>query len=113
MTNLAYFRGDTISVIRPEDEARFHPSINYNYYQQLNGYRWLKSLGIGYSLFQENYLTAIPEVLDTTKKILVPTPSEWKWLLRNSKLFKQPMPAKGRLSLYDVNIAPNNLPEII
>ncbi|MCH5236134.1 MAG: DEAD/DEAH box helicase family protein, partial [Muribaculaceae bacterium] len=37
----SYFRGDAVPVMRPEDEARFHPSINYNYYQQLNGYRWL------------------------------------------------------------------------
>ena len=71
----SYFRGDAVPVMRPEDEAKFHPSINYNYYQQLNGYRWLKSLGIGYSFFQGNYLTAIPEVLDTTKKTLIHIPS--------------------------------------
>lgn len=72
----SYFRGDAVPVMRPEDEAKFQPTINYNYYQQLNGYRWLKSLGIGYSLFQGNYLTAIHEVLDTTKKTLIhiPTP---------------------------------------
>lgn len=70
----SYFRGDAIPVMRPEDEALFHPSINYNYYQQLNGYRWLKSLGIGYSFFQGNYLTAIPDVLDTTKKTLIHIP---------------------------------------
>lgn len=70
----SYFRGDAIPVMRPEDEAFFQPSINYNYYQQLNGYRWLKSLGIGYSFFQGNYLTAIPAVLDTTKKTLIHIP---------------------------------------
>lgn len=70
----SYFRGDTIPVMRPEDEALFQPTINYNYYQQLNGYRWLKSLGIGYSFFQGNYLTAIPDVLDTTKKTLIHIP---------------------------------------
>lgn len=72
----SYFRGDAVPVMRPEDEAKFQPTINYNYYQQLNGYRWLKSLGIGYSFFQDNYLTAIHEVLDTTKKTLIhiPTP---------------------------------------
>lgn len=71
----SYFRGDAVPVMRPEDEAKFHPSINYNYYQQLNGYRWLKSLGIGYNFFQGNYLTAIPEVLDTTQKTLIHIPS--------------------------------------
>lgn len=70
----SYFRGDAIPVMRPEDEVKFQPTINYNYYQQLNGYRWLKSLGIGYSFFQGNYLTALPEVLDTTKKTLIHIP---------------------------------------
>ncbi len=70
----SYFRGDAVPVMRPEDEALFQPTINYNYYQQLNGYQYLKSLGIGYSFFQGNYLTAIPEVLDTTKKTLIHIP---------------------------------------
>ena len=70
----SYFRGDAVPVMRPEDEARFQPTINYNYYQQLNVYKWLKSLGIGYSFFQGNYLTAIPDVLDTTKKTLIHIP---------------------------------------
>lgn len=70
----SYFRGDAVPVMRPEDEAMFQPTINYNYYQQLNGYKWLKSLGIGYSFFQGNYLTAIPDVLDTHKKTLIHIP---------------------------------------
>ena len=39
----SYFRGDGIPVLRPEDEAKFFP-ITYNYYQQLNGYKYLKNL---------------------------------------------------------------------
>lgn len=70
----SYFRGDAVPVMRPEDEALFQPTITYNYYQQLNGYKYLKSLGIGYSFFQGNYLSAIPEVLDTTKKTLIHIP---------------------------------------
>lgn len=70
----SYFRGDAVPVMRPEDEAKFQPTITYNYYQQLNGYRWLKSLGIGYGFFRGNYLTAIPEVLDTGKKTLIHIP---------------------------------------
>ena len=70
----SYFRGDAIPVMRPEDEVKFQPTINYNYYQQLNGYKYLKSLGIGYHFFQGNYLSAIPEVLDTTKKTLIHIP---------------------------------------
>lgn len=70
----SYFRGDAIPVMRPEDEVKFQPTINYNYYQQLNGYKYLKSLGIGYHFFQGNYLSAIPEVLDTKKKTLIHIP---------------------------------------
>lgn len=71
----SYFRGDRIPVMRPEDEALFQPAVNYNYYQQLNGYKYLKSLGIGYHFFQGKYITAMPEILDTTKKTLIHIPS--------------------------------------
>lgn len=71
----SYFRGDAIPVMRPEDEALFLPAINYNYYQQLNGYQHLKSLGIGYHFFQGKYVSALPEILDTSKKTLIHIPS--------------------------------------
>lgn len=71
----SYFRGDAIPVMRPEDEALFLPAINYNYYQQLNGYQYLKSLGIGYHFFQGKYVSALPEILDTNKKTLIHIPS--------------------------------------
>ncbi len=70
----SYFRGDAVPVMRPEDEQLFQPAINYNYYQQLNGYKYLKSLGIGYAFFREKYITAIGEALDTTKKTLIHIP---------------------------------------
>ena len=60
----SYFRGDAVPVMRPEDEAKFQPTINYNYYQQLSGYKYLKSLGIGYQFFTGKYINAIPEVAD-------------------------------------------------
>lgn len=71
----SYFRGDAVPVMRPEDEQFFQPAINYNYYQQLNGYKYLKSLGIGYHFFRGKYITAIPEILDTSKKTLIHIPS--------------------------------------
>lgn len=71
----SYFRGDAIPVMRPEDEEKFQPSINYNYYQQLSGCKYLKSLGIGYQFFTGKYITAIPETLDTTKKTLIHIPN--------------------------------------
>lgn len=71
----SYFRGDSVPVMRPEDEIKFQPSINYNYYQQLSGYQYLKSLGIGYQFFTGKYISAIPETLDTTKKTLIHIPN--------------------------------------
>lgn len=71
----SYFRGDAVPVMRPEDEVKFQPTITYNYYQQLNGYKYLKSLGIGYQFYQGKYITAIPLTLDTTKKTLIHIPN--------------------------------------
>ena len=70
----SYFRGDGIPVLRAEDEARFFP-ITYNYYQQLNGYKYLKNLVLGYHFYHGSYLDHIGEVLDTRKKTIVHIPS--------------------------------------
>lgn len=70
----SYFRGDGIPVLRVEDEARFYP-VTYNYYQQLNGYRYLKNLVLGYHFYHGSYLDHIHEVLDTTKKTIIHIPS--------------------------------------
>jgi len=70
----SYFRGDGIPVLRVEDEARFYP-VTYNYYQQLNGYKYLKNLVLGYHFYHGNYLDHIREVLDTTKKTIIHIPS--------------------------------------
>ena len=63
----SYFRGDSVPVLLPEDEALFK-IVTYNYYDQLNGYKYLKTLGIGYHFYQGAYIDAINEVLDTSKK---------------------------------------------
>ena len=70
----SYFRGDGIPVLRAEDEARFFP-ITYNYYQQLNGYKYLKNLVLGYHFYHGSYLDHISEVLDTKKKTIIHIPS--------------------------------------
>lgn len=70
----SYFRGDGIPVLRAEDEARFYP-ITYNYYQQLNGYKYLKNLILGYHFYHGSYLDHIGEVLDTHKKTIIHIPS--------------------------------------
>lgn len=70
----SYFRGDGVAVLMPEDEARFN-KVTYNYYQQLNGYTYLKTLGIGYHFYQGKYTSAIAEVLDTNKKTILHIPN--------------------------------------
>ena len=70
----SYFRGDGIPVLRAEDEAKFFP-ITYNYYQQLNGYKYLKNLVLGYHFYHGSYLDHIVEVLDTNKKTIIHIPS--------------------------------------
>lgn len=40
--------------------------------------------------------------------------SEWKWKLRNAKMFKEPIPYKGKLGIFIVpEIDPDNLPDIV
>jgi superfamily II DNA or RNA helicase len=76
----SYFRGDTLPVLKPEDEAKFK-KITYNYYEQLNGYKYLKSLGIGYVFYTGPYVTdevtesPIHKLLDTNKKTIIHIPS--------------------------------------
>ena len=70
----SYFRGDAIPVLEPEDEARFR-KVTYNYYEQLDGYTYLKSLGIGYHFYQGRYTEAIGEILDTDKKTILHIPN--------------------------------------
>ena len=70
----SYFRGDSIPVLLPEDEEKFK-KVTYDYYEQLNGYEFLKSLGIGYHFYQGRYTSAIDEVLDTDKKTILHIPN--------------------------------------
>ena len=70
----SYFRGDGVAVLLPQDEAKFQ-KVTYNYYQQLNGYTYLKTLGIGYHFYQGKYTSAIAEVLDTNKKTILHIPN--------------------------------------
>jgi len=70
----SYFRGDSVPILEPEDESKF-TKVTYNYYEQLNGYDYLKSLGIGYHFYQGKYTSAIMEVLDTDKKTILHIPN--------------------------------------
>lgn len=70
----SYFRGDAVPILHPEDEAKF-TQVTYTYYEQLNGYKYLKSLGIGYHFYQGRYFDALKEVLDPNKKTIVHIPN--------------------------------------
>ena len=70
----SYFRGDNIPVLLPHDEIKF-TKVTYNYYEQLNGYKYLKTLGIGYHFYQGRYLSAIEQVLDTDQKTILHIPN--------------------------------------
>ncbi|MDJ0334898.1 ATP-dependent helicase [Salinibacterium sp. G-O1] len=70
----SYFRGDSVPVLSAEDEARFTP-VTFNYYDQLNGYEYLNSLGIGHHFYQGRYTDAIGEVFDLNKKTIVHIPN--------------------------------------
>ncbi|NKF94890.1 DEAD/DEAH box helicase [Ralstonia solanacearum] len=70
----SYFRGDSEAVLGPADEARFE-TVTYTYYEQLNGYRWLKSLDIGYFFYTGRYVEAIEKVLDPALKTIVHIPN--------------------------------------
>jgi len=70
----SYFRGDSVPILLPEDEKKF-TKVTYNYYEQLNGYDFLRTLGIGYHFYQGKYTSAIMEVLDTDKKTILHIPS--------------------------------------
>lgn len=67
----SYFRGDCAAVLSPSDERRFE-KVTYNYYEQLNGYKYLKSLGIGFHFYTGMYVNALKgsDVLDLKKKTI-------------------------------------------
>nr|WP_297755999.1 pseudomurein-binding repeat-containing protein [uncultured Shimia sp.] len=70
----SYFRGDAEAVLSPEDEAKFD-TFTYTYYQQLNGYKYLKTLDIGYFFYSGSYADDILKVLDPTEKTILHIPN--------------------------------------
>ncbi len=70
----SYFRGDAEAVLAPDDEAKFE-TVTYTYYEQLNGYEYLKKLDIGYFFYSGAYADDILEVLDPDEKTIIHIPS--------------------------------------
>lgn len=70
----SYFRGDAEAVLAPEDESKFD-TVTYTYYEQLNGYEFLKELDIGYYFYSGAYADDILKVLDPTEKTIIHIPN--------------------------------------
>lgn len=70
----SYFRGDAEAVLAPSDEAKFD-TVTYTYYEQLNGYEYLKKLDIGYFFYSGSYVDDILNVLDPSEKTIIHIPN--------------------------------------
>lgn len=70
----SYFRGDSVPILAPEDEQKFD-KVSYTYYEQLEGYQYLKSFAMGYNFYRGRYTDALHEVLDTSKKTIIHIPN--------------------------------------
>ncbi|MDT6995081.1 DEAD/DEAH box helicase [Burkholderia cenocepacia] len=74
----SYFRGDAEAVLAPSDESKFD-TVTYTYYEQLNGYEYLKRLDIGYFFYSrvhpETYADDILDVLNSDEKTIIHIPN--------------------------------------
>lgn len=70
----SYFRGDAEAVLAPHDESKFE-TVTYTYYEQLNGYKYLKTLDIGYFFYSGSYVDDILKVLDPSEKTIIHIPN--------------------------------------
>lgn len=70
----SYFRGDAEAVLSPQDESKFE-TVTYTYYEQLNGYEYLKRLDIGYYFYNGPYVDDILKVLNPHEKTIIHIPN--------------------------------------
>jgi superfamily II DNA or RNA helicase len=70
----SYFRGDAEAVLHPDDESKFD-TVTYTYYEQLNGYQYLKQLDIGYYFYAGSYTDEIMQVLNPNEKTILHIPN--------------------------------------
>lgn len=72
----SYFRGDSIPILDTQDEQLFD-RVTYTYYEQLEGYKYLKSFAMAYKFYRGQYFEAleelVPEFID--KKIIIHIPN--------------------------------------
>lgn len=70
----SYFRGDDTPILEAIDEDKFD-KVTYSYYEQLDGYQFLKSFSIDYHFYQGKYTEAVSDVLEEDKKMIIHIPS--------------------------------------
>jgi hypothetical protein len=70
----SYFRGDAAAVLHPDDESKFE-TVTYTYYEQLNGYQYLKQLDLGYFFYSGSYAGSILKVLNPHEKTILHIPN--------------------------------------
>lgn len=72
----SYFRGDSVPILDPADESRFD-RVTYTYYEQLEGYQYLKSFVMDYKFYRGRYTDALPDVLPEfiDKKTIIHIPN--------------------------------------
>lgn len=69
----SYFRGDAEQILSSEDEQQFE-SVTFNFYEQLDGYRYLKNLEVSLSFYESSYLDSIEAHLNEDEKTIVHIP---------------------------------------
>ncbi|QDM18176.1 DEAD/DEAH box helicase [Tardiphaga sp. vice278] len=70
----SYFRGDAEAVLAPQEEGKFE-TVTYTYYEQLNGYQYLKQLDIGYFFYAGSYADDILKVMNPAEKTIIHIPN--------------------------------------
>ena len=70
----SYFRGDSEAVLSSRDEARFK-TVTYTWYEQLNGYRHLKALDMGYHFYAGSWADSIRNILNPDEKTILHIPN--------------------------------------
>lgn len=70
----SYFRGDGLPILTPETESLF-TKVTYSYFDQLNGYKYLKTLNLNYSFYQGVYTDSIKAVLNPKLKTIIHIPN--------------------------------------
>lgn len=70
----SYFRGDGVPVLEPEIEAKF-TAVTFTYYDQLSGYKYLKSISLSYDFYSGLYFDTLRKDFDLSKKTIIHIPN--------------------------------------